>query len=151
MPEPTNTASAPSCITSAASAGVAMPPAEKFGHRQLAVLGDVLHQFERRLVLLRFRHQLFLAEHGELLHLLHDRADVADGFDDVAGPGFALGADHRRAFGDPAQRFAQVARAANERHFEVALVDVVLFVGRREDFAFVDVVDFERLRECALP
>ena len=31
MPEPTNTASAPSCIISAASAGVAMPPAEKFG------------------------------------------------------------------------------------------------------------------------
>src|SRR5579884_2713797 len=31
IPEPTNTASAPSCMTSAASAGVAMPPAEKFG------------------------------------------------------------------------------------------------------------------------
>jgi hypothetical protein len=29
MPEPTNTPSAPSCIMSAASAGVAMPPAEK--------------------------------------------------------------------------------------------------------------------------
>ena len=27
MPEPTNTPSAPSCIISAASAGVAMPPA----------------------------------------------------------------------------------------------------------------------------
>src|SRR5258708_15990953 len=31
MPEPTNTASAPSFRTSAASAGVAIPPAEKFG------------------------------------------------------------------------------------------------------------------------
>src|SRR5437763_179596 len=31
MPEPTKTASAPSCIISAALAGVAMPPAEKFG------------------------------------------------------------------------------------------------------------------------
>src|SRR5439155_7960483 len=31
MPDPTKTASAPSCIISAASAGVAMPPAEKFG------------------------------------------------------------------------------------------------------------------------
>src|ERR1017187_9047521 len=31
MPEPTKTASAPSCMTSAASAGVAMPPAEKLG------------------------------------------------------------------------------------------------------------------------
>src|SRR5438132_1045551 len=31
MPDPTKTASAPSCITSDASAGVAIPPAEKFG------------------------------------------------------------------------------------------------------------------------
>ena len=31
MPEPTNTASAPSCIASAASAGVAMPPAQNSG------------------------------------------------------------------------------------------------------------------------
>src|SRR6267142_1922178 len=31
IPDPTKTASAPSCIMSAASAGVAMPPAEKFG------------------------------------------------------------------------------------------------------------------------
>ena len=30
MPLPTNTPSQPSCIMSAASAGVAMPPAEKF-------------------------------------------------------------------------------------------------------------------------
>ena len=30
MPLPTNTPSQPSCIISAASAGVAMPPAEKF-------------------------------------------------------------------------------------------------------------------------
>ena len=31
MPDPTKTASAPNCIISAASAGVARPPAEKFG------------------------------------------------------------------------------------------------------------------------
>src|SRR5260221_840434 len=37
MPEPTNTASAPSLRTSAASAGVAMPPAEKFGTGSLPV------------------------------------------------------------------------------------------------------------------
>ena len=44
--------------------------------------------------------------------------------------GLALGADHGRAFGDAPQRLAQVARAAHERHLEVALVDVVLLVGR---------------------
>ncbi len=37
MPEPTNTPSAPSCIISDASAGVAMPPAQKSDDRQPAV------------------------------------------------------------------------------------------------------------------
>src|SRR5437867_1944792 len=38
MPEPTKTASAPSCIMRAASAGVAIPPAEKFGTGSLPAL-----------------------------------------------------------------------------------------------------------------
>ena len=37
IPEPTNTASAPSCITNAASAGVAMPPAQNSGTGSLPV------------------------------------------------------------------------------------------------------------------
>ena len=37
IPEPTKIASAPSCIISAASAGVAMPPAEKLGTGSLPV------------------------------------------------------------------------------------------------------------------
>ena len=41
MPEPTNTASAPNCITSEASAGVAMPPAEKFGTGSLPALATI--------------------------------------------------------------------------------------------------------------
>ena len=64
----------------------------------------------------------------------------------LPGSGFALGADHGRAFGDAAQRFAQIARAAHERHLEVALVDVVLFIGGRQHFAFVDVVHFQRFQ-----
>ena len=115
MPLPTNTASAPSCITRAASAGVAIPPAEKFGTGQFAVLRHPFDQFERRAQVLRFVHQFLLAEHGELLHLLDDGADVAHGLDDVAGAGFALGADHGRALGDAAQSLAQIARAADKR------------------------------------
>ncbi len=44
MPEPTKTVCAPSCIIRAASAGVAMPPAEKFGHGELAGLRDHLDE-----------------------------------------------------------------------------------------------------------
>ena len=148
MPEPTNTASAPSCITSAASAGVAMPPAEKFGTGSLPCSATYSTSSQRRLQLLGFGHQLFLAEHRELLHLFLDGAHVPHGFDDVARAGFALGADHGRAFGDAPQRFAQIARAAHERHLEVALVDVVLFVGGREHFALVDVVDAQRFENA---
>ena len=75
---------------------------------------------------------------------------MAHGLDDVARPGFALGSDHRRAFRDPAQRFAEVARAADERHLEVALVDVVLFIGGRQHFALVDVIDLQRFEHPSL-
>ena len=70
--------------------------------------------------------------------------------DDVAGPGLALGPDHRRAFGDPAQRLAEVRRAADERDREAPLVHVVLDVGRREDLGLVDVVDLELLEDLRL-
>jgi hypothetical protein len=82
-----------------------------------------------------------------MLHLLHDLADVLDGVDDVAGASLTFGADHGRAFGDAAQGFAEIARAANEWDGEGVLVDVVGFVGGREDFGFVDVVDAELLQD----
>ena len=69
---------------------------------------------------------------------------VALGLDDVAGAGLTLGPDHRRALGDPAQRLAQVAAAAHERHLELVLVDVALLVGRRQDLGLIYVVDLER-------
>ena len=89
--------------------------------------------------------EFFFAEDGEDFHLLHDLADVLDGVDYVSGAGFALGADHACAFGDAAQGFAEIARAADEGDGEGVLVDVVSFVGGGEDFGFVDVVDAEFL------
>ncbi len=70
--------------------------------------------------------------------------------DHVAGAGLALGADHGRAFGDAAQRLAQVARAADERRLEGVLVHVVLFVGGGQDLGFVDVVHAELLQNLRL-
>ena len=82
---------------------------------------------------------------GEAADLAADRAHVAHGLDDVAGAGLALRADHRRALGDAPQRLAQVGGAADERHLERPLVDVVGLVGGREHLGLVDVVDLERL------
>ena len=62
MPEPTKTPSAPSCMHSAASAGVAMPPAVKMHDGQAAVLGDPLHELVGRAQVLGLGVQLVLAQ-----------------------------------------------------------------------------------------
>ncbi len=93
--------------------------------RELAGFRDHAHQFVGRAVLLGFGVKLFFAEDGKDLHLLHNLADVLDRVDHVAGAGLTLGADHGRAFGDAAQGFSEIARAADERNLEGVLVDVV--------------------------
>ena len=72
------------------------------------------------------------------------------GLDHVASAGLALGADHRGALGDPPERLPEVGGAADERHLEGPLVDVVGLVGRGEDLRLVDVVDLERLQDLGL-
>ena len=65
-------------------------------------------------------------------------------------PASPLRADHARALADAPQRLAEVGGAADERHGERELVDVVRLVGRREHFALVDEVDTERLEDLGL-
>ena len=150
MPEPTKTPSAPSCMTSAASAGVLIPPATKLTTGSFPVRGDILDQLVRRAELLGRHEQLVLAQSLEAADLGQHVAQLADGLDDVAGPGLALGPHHRGALVDPAQGFAEVAAAAHERDLEGVLVDVVALVGRREHLRLVDVVDAERLEDLRL-
>ena len=111
---------------------------------------DVAHELDRRAEVLGRRHVLLGAERGEPRHLAEHRALVANGLDDVAGARLALGADHRRALGDPAERLAEVASSAHERDGERPLVDVVLLVRGGEDLGLVDVVDAERLEDLRL-
>src|SRR3954451_2358387 len=92
---------------------------------QLARLRDAAHDVERRLMLLRRRGELGLVERLQAADLAADPAQVADRLDDVAGAGLALGADHRRALADAAERLAEVGRAAYEGNLEAPLVDVV--------------------------
>ena len=112
--------------------------------RQPATLGNGADEFKRSCVLLCGGRELGFAEATEPLDLAVDRAQVADRFDDVAGAGFALGANHCRAFANPAQRLAEVGRTTDKRNFERPLVDVVGLVSRGQHFGFVDVIDFER-------
>jgi len=91
--------------------------------------------------------ELFVAEDGEGFDFADDLAHVLDGVDDVTGTGFAFGADHGCAFGDAAEGFAKVARAADEGRGEGVLVDVVDLIGRGEDFGLVDEVDAQGLQD----
>ncbi len=130
MPEPTNTPSAPSCIMSAASAGVATPPAVNSTTGELAGPRDLGDQVVRRLQLLGRDVELILGQRAKTVDLAVDGADVLGRLRHVAGARFALGADHGSALGDAAQRLPEVGRAADEGNVERPLVDVVHVVGR---------------------
>ena len=92
-----------------------MPPATKLTTGSLPLGGHLADQVERRLELLGGDEQLVLAHALQVADAGPEGADVADGLDDVARAGLALGADHRRALVDPAQRLAEIAAAAHER------------------------------------
>ena len=108
------------------------------------VLGEIVRHGQ----LLGSLVHLVVAQGDEFADLLVHGAHVAHGLDDVARARLALGADHGRALGDTAQRFAQVLRAAHERHVELVLVDVVHVVGRTQHFGFIDVIDFDGLQNA---
>ena len=85
MPEPTNTASAPSCMASAASAGVAMPPAQNSGTGSQPVLATSWTSGSgacRRLAQSNSSAESAWVRRADVAD---DRAQVAHGLDDVAG------------------------------------------------------------------
>src|SRR5947207_1226647 len=112
--------------------------------------GVVANELDRHAVLLGLRVESGVLQASERPDLREDRAEMAHGLDDVAGARFTLAADHRRAFVDAAERLAEIARAAHERHLEVVLLYVELLVCRRKNFALVDVVDTESFQHLSL-
>ena len=121
MPEPTNTPSAPSCIISDASAGVAMPPAQNSTTGSLPASATPRTRSSGAWCSFAAVASSASSSVGQAADLRADAAHVAHGLDDVAGAGLALGADHRRALADAPQRLAEVGRAAHERDLEAHL------------------------------
>src|SRR5438874_1428216 len=122
----------------------------KVWHRQLASFGYNAHQLIGGAEILGGGIKLFLAKHREPTHLFHDLAHVFHRMDDVTGSGFTLGPDHGCAFGDAAQSLAQITGATDKRDLEGMLVNVVLFVGRRQDLGLIDVVNTDLLKNLSL-
>ena len=71
---------------------------------------------------------------------------MANGLDDIAAARLPLGANHRGAFRDAAQRLTQVAAAAHEGRTELTLVDMML-VREEEGKLFGVIVLAESLAE----
>ena len=151
MPEPTNTPSTPSCIISAASAGVAMPPAEKFTTGSRPCSATIRTSSTGAPSSLAFVDVLLGPQRACTRRCrCSSWRSCRTASTTLPVPGLALRADHRGALGDPAQRLAEVAAAADERHGERPLVDVELLVGGRQHLGLVDVVDAERLQDLRL-
>ena len=74
--------------------------------------------------------ELLIRHAGALANLSLDGALVPDGLNNVASAGLALGADHGSALANAAQRLPEVLAAADKRHLEVVLIDVVHLIGR---------------------
>ena len=110
----------------------------------------ILHQLVRDLQLLCFLKQLVISHGSDPSDLCIHFSDVAYCLNDVACPRLAFRSDHRSAFADPSQRFAQISRTADERDFELSLVDVIDVVSRRKHFGFVDVIDLDGLEYLSL-
>ena len=72
---------------------------------------------------------------------------MANSLDDIAGAGFAFGADHRRPFGDATESLAKVTATADEGGGEGVFFHMVGMVGGCENFGFVDIVDPEGFKD----
>ena len=111
---------------------------------------DVLDECVRHSECLGRLKELILALCRQRGNLGIDLAHVAHGLHDIARARLALRADHRGPLGNAAQCLTEVARTADERHAELALVDVIDIIGWRQDLALVDVVNLDGLEHLRL-
>ena len=110
----------------------------------------ILYQFVRDLQLLCFFKQLVISHRSDPSDLCIHFPDVADSLNDITGTRFAFCSYHRSALTDPSQRFAEISRTADERDFELSLVDMIYVIGRREHFGFIYVVYLDGLEYLSL-
>ena len=115
-------------------------------HWQTAEFGGFPDQMMRRPNFLGIAVQFIGVHAADAADFAADGAGVADGFDDVAGAGFAFGTHHGGAFADAAQSLAKIAASADKGNVKLPFVDVMLFVGWRQDLALVDIIDSQGLQ-----
>ena len=141
IPEPTNTASAPSCIARAASAGVAIPPAQNRNGRR--PVSEVLARAEWRLKLLRPIEELGRVSPTNTTNIpkIERRWRTAS----TIFPVPALPFDGSWPPSEMRRTLHQGLLLTYERDIKFVLINVVGFIGGSEHFRLVDEVNTEAL------
>ena len=134
----------------AASAGVAIPPAAKFGTGSRPFSATQRTSSYGAPVSLASAMSSSSVEDAEGLDARRTARRWRTPSTISPEPASPLVRIMRRAFADPAQGLAEVAAAADEGDLEGVFRDVVFFVGRGEDLALVDEVDLEGLENPGL-
>ena len=62
-----------------------------------------------------------------------DGSGVVNCVDHVARSSLSFRPNHCGTFRNSSQSFAEISSAADERHLEVSLVDMILVIGRRQN------------------
>ena len=101
---------------------------------------NILYQIIRYTQFLGSVEQLVLCHRLETADLCLHHAHMAYSLYHVTGTRFALGADHGCALVDAAQCLAQILCAADKRHVELGLVDVI-HLDRLQDLCLCEVTD----------
>ena len=110
---------------------------------------DLAHQLDRNLQLLGCLKELIIAQGNNVADLLLDLAHVAHGPDHVARARLALGADHRGALGNTAQRSPK-SRAPQTNGRQTGSCRCGRHRRRGENLDSSDVVDLDGLKDLRL-
>ena len=117
---------------------------------QLFVLVHIQHQLVGDLELLGRLEQLVGGHRADAADFGLHQPHMAHGLHDVARPRLALGADHRRALGDAAERFSEISRATDKRCLELCLINMIYIISRRQNFGFINIINLDRLQQLRL-
>ena len=111
---------------------------------------NIDYEVVRYLELLGCFIEFILAHAGNATDFALHHAHVANGLNDIACTGLALGTYHGSAFGNATEGFSQILGTTYEGHVKLGLVDVIDIVGRREYLALVDIVNLDSLQDLCL-
>ena len=94
--------------------------------------------------------ELILTHAHQSANLALHQSHVTHSLNDIARTRLTLGANHRGALGNTAQRLAQVFGSTDKGHVKLGLVDMIDVIGRTQHLALVDIVNLNGLQDLSL-